>query len=150
MPGRPSLDCPTSCPQFPQNRLFSGTRGSARIAVAGSRAGTGGTATSPAPSLPREDRALPGREPRVLGRLPVPTDTDPDPQPRLAAVAAPLTGGAAPLAAAGTDAGAEPAAARPAGTATGASPQMVQYPSSIVPPHPRWVHATAVIAAALP
>ena len=46
--------------------------------------GTGGTSTSPAPSLPREDRPLPGRVPRVPRRLPVPADTDPDPQVPLA------------------------------------------------------------------
>ena len=36
-----------------------------------------------------------------------------------------------------------------AGRSAGARPQTAQYPSSIVPPHPGWVHATAVTAAAL-
>ena len=40
--------------------------------MAGSRAGTGGTSTSPAPSAPREDRPLPAREPRVPRLLPEP------------------------------------------------------------------------------
>src|SRR6516225_3221049 len=81
MPARPSRDCPTSCPQFPQYRRFSGTCGSARIADDGSSAGTGGTSTSPAPSLPRDDRPLPGRVPRVPRLLPVPTDPETVPQP---------------------------------------------------------------------
>src|ERR1700733_10937571 len=72
-PGLPSRDWPTSCPQLPQNRRLSGTRGSARTAVAGSSASTGGTSTRPAPSLPRDDRPPPGREPRVPGPLPLPT-----------------------------------------------------------------------------
>ena len=50
-PGRPSRDRPTGWPQLPQNRRFSGTWGLASTAVAGSSAGTGGTATRPAPSL---------------------------------------------------------------------------------------------------
>jgi hypothetical protein len=58
--------------------LFSGTRGSARTADAGSRAGTDGTSTSPAPSLPLDSRLLPERELRLPGRLPVPTDPDSD------------------------------------------------------------------------
>ena len=77
-PGRPFAGWPTRSPQFPQNRLLSGTRGSARIAVVGSRAGTGGTSTSPAPSAPREDRPLPPREPRVPRLLPEPV---PEPVP---------------------------------------------------------------------
>jgi hypothetical protein len=84
MPGRPSRDWPTGWPQLPQNRRLSGTRGSARIAAAGLSASTGGTSTRPAPSLPRDDRPLPGREPRVPGPLPLPAlprpvDQAPDP-----------------------------------------------------------------------
>jgi hypothetical protein len=76
----------------------------------------------------------------------VPADTEPDPQVPLAAVPAnPETD---------TEAGAAPVvpveAARPTGTGAAARPQMSQYPSSIVPPHPGWVHAAAVMAAALP
>jgi hypothetical protein len=56
--------------------LFSGTRGSARTAEAGSSAGTGGTSTRPAPSLPRDSRLLPARELRLPGRLPVPTEPE--------------------------------------------------------------------------
>src|ERR1700722_17050895 len=86
MPGLPSRDWPTSCPQLPQNRRLSGTRGSARTAAAGSSAGTSGTSTRPAPSLPRDDRPLPGREPRVPGPLPLPAlprpvDQAPEPDP---------------------------------------------------------------------
>jgi hypothetical protein len=94
--------------------------------------------------MPRADRPLPGREPRLPRRLPVPTDPDSDPQLPLGALVT-LT----PL----TPADPMPvAAAIPAGTGTdvGASPHAVQYPSSIVPPHPGWVHAGAVIAAVLP
>jgi hypothetical protein len=58
--------------------LFSGTRGSARTADAGSRAATDGTSTSPAPSLPLDSRLLPARELLVPGRLPMPTDPDND------------------------------------------------------------------------
>jgi hypothetical protein len=58
--------------------LPSGTRGSASTADAGSRAGTEGTSTSPAPSLPLDSRLLPERELRVPGRLPVPIDPDSD------------------------------------------------------------------------
>jgi hypothetical protein len=71
IPGLPSRACPTGWPQLPQNRRFSGTRGSARTAADGSSAGTGGISTSPAPSLPRDSRLLPDREPRLPGRLPV-------------------------------------------------------------------------------
>src|SRR5580693_2327628 len=134
-PARPFTDWPTRSPQFPQNRLLSGTRGSARIAVAGSRAGTGGTSTSPAPSAPREDRPLPPREPRVPRLLPdpvpVPADQDADPWPPLAPLG-PLT----PVEALSTLA---------AITGAGAMPQTVQYPSSIVPPHPGCAHVAAVI-----
>src|SRR5271166_1358389 len=145
-PGRPSRGWPTSSPQFPQNRRFSGTRGSASTAASGSRYGTGGTSTSPAPSLPREDRPLPARVPRLPRRLPVPADTEPGPQVPLATLPP----------APGTDMEAAPVlapaatAARLTGTAAAARPQTSQYPSSIVPPHPGWVHAAAVMAAALP
>jgi hypothetical protein len=91
--------------------------------------------------MPREDRPLPGREPRLPRRLPVPTDPDIDPQLPLGALVTLTPADPKPV-----------AAAIPAGTGAdvGASPHTVQYPSSIVPPHPGWVHATAVIAAALP
>src|SRR5487761_773427 len=79
-PGLPSRDWPTSCPQLPQNRRLSGTLGSVSTAVAGSSAGTGGTSTRPAPSLPRDDRPLPGREQRVPGPLPLPALPRPDDQ----------------------------------------------------------------------
>jgi hypothetical protein len=39
-----------------QYRRFSGTRGSASTALAGSREGTGGISTRPAPRRPRADR----------------------------------------------------------------------------------------------
>jgi hypothetical protein len=42
--------------------LFSGTRGSASTALAGSREGTGGISTRPAPSRPRADRPLVRRD----------------------------------------------------------------------------------------
>ena len=57
-PGRPSLARPTGCWQLGQNRLLSGTCGSASIALAGSWAGTGGTSTRPAPRFPRDDRPV--------------------------------------------------------------------------------------------
>src|SRR5215472_2680864 len=169
-PGRPSRGWPTSCPQFPQNRRFSGTSGLARTADAGSRAGTGGTSTSPAPSPPREDLPLLDRVARLPRRLSVVVDQDPvppDPEPPVAVVAAT---GAWPAAGASPQtlqypssivpahpgrlhapavAGAWPAAGALA--AAGASPQTLQYPPSIVPTHPAvWVHASAATAAALP
>jgi hypothetical protein len=58
-----------------------------RIAADGSSAGTGGTSTSPAPSLPRPDRPLADRDPRVPGPLTLPalptlvTQEPPDPLP---------------------------------------------------------------------
>src|SRR3954454_9255512 len=52
-PGRSPRLRPTGSPQFPQNRLLSDTDGSVSTADAGSRYGTLGTSTSPAPSIPR-------------------------------------------------------------------------------------------------
>src|SRR5580693_4226183 len=69
-PGRPSWLRPTGWSQWPQKRLFSGTCGSESTALAGSRYGTGGISSSPAPSLPLETRPLLCRE-RVV-RPPVP------------------------------------------------------------------------------
>jgi hypothetical protein len=66
-PGRPSLDRPTGWSQWLQYRLFSGTCGSASTALAGSRYGTGGISSSPAPSLPRADLPL---RPLALEREP--------------------------------------------------------------------------------
>src|ERR1700745_870260 len=61
-PGCPSLSRPTGWSQPLQYRLFSGTCGLARTALAGSRYGTGGISTSPAPSRPRADRPLVRRD----------------------------------------------------------------------------------------
>ncbi|GAA1859938.1 hypothetical protein GCM10009736_28750 [Actinomadura bangladeshensis] len=52
-PGLPPRLRPTFSSQRLQKRRFSGTSGFSMIADAGSRAGTGGTSTSPAPSIPR-------------------------------------------------------------------------------------------------
>src|SRR3954469_17291001 len=59
-PGSPSRPRPTGVLQseLPQNRWPSGTCGSVRIALAGLPRGTGGTATTPAPSLPRVPAVL--------------------------------------------------------------------------------------------
>jgi hypothetical protein len=65
--------------------------------------------------------------PRLLSE-PVPVDQDADPWPPLAPLGALMT-----LAALGALAG------------VGAMPQTVQYPSSIIPPHPGCAHAAAVI-----
>jgi hypothetical protein len=62
--------------------------------------------------------------------LPVPADHDADPWPLLAPLEALMT-----LAALGAL----------AGVGAGAMPQIVQYPSSMVPPHPGCAHAAAVI-----
>ncbi len=56
-PGLPSRPLPTGSPQPPQNRRCSATSGFAMIAVAGSRNGTTGICTSPAPRCPRAVRA---------------------------------------------------------------------------------------------
>ncbi|WP_245920240.1 hypothetical protein [Actinomadura mexicana] len=62
-----------------QKRRFSGTSGFSMIAEAGSRAGTGGTSTSPAPSIPRLAEPL-EPVPRVPPREAVrPDPTLPDP-----------------------------------------------------------------------
>jgi hypothetical protein len=151
-PGRPSLLRPTGRSHRPQKRLLSGTCGSASTALAGSRAGIGGISTSPAPRLPLDKRLLPGREPRLPAdrepRLPmvltVGTKTDAEPPPRpadaadAAGTAAPDAAGTAP----GTAAGAEGAAA---------IPQTSQYPPSITPLQPGWVHlVVAAFIAAVP
>src|SRR5262249_18317875 len=60
-PGCPSLPRPTGRSHAPQNRLFSATSGFAITAEAGSRAGTGGVATKPAPTSPRAARGGRGR-----------------------------------------------------------------------------------------
>jgi hypothetical protein len=95
------------------------------MALAGSRYGTGGISTSPAPSLPRADRPLVRRDPLVprvpaVRRLPAVPDPavpePPDPEP-----ADPDPPDADPR-------DADP----PDGAA--ARPQTLQYPSSIVPP----------------
>ncbi|GAA2457123.1 hypothetical protein GCM10010191_90960 [Actinomadura vinacea] len=62
-PGRPSLLRPTGPPQLLQYRLCSATCGFGSTAEDGSRYGTRGTSTSPAPSMPRrpDDREEPVR-----------------------------------------------------------------------------------------
>jgi hypothetical protein len=58
-------------PQLPQNLLLSGTCGSAMIAEAGSRAGTGSISIRPAPSCPLDERLEPDLVLRLLGPLAV-------------------------------------------------------------------------------
>ena len=111
-PARPSFPRPTGCPQLPQKRLFSGTCGSASTALAGSRYGTGGISTSPAPAG-RADLPLVRREPTPAEVRPLAARPEPEPAPAIAADAATTAG---------------------AGAVAAASPQTVQYPSSIVPP----------------
>ncbi|GGM74999.1 hypothetical protein GCM10010106_21870 [Thermopolyspora flexuosa] len=53
-----------------QNRFSSGTCGFRITTCEGSRYGTGGTSTRPAPSMPRRDRVLELPRPRPLGWLP--------------------------------------------------------------------------------
>src|SRR5690606_39298753 len=62
-PGRSPRPRPTGSPQLLQKRLPSATCGSDSTAVDGSRYGTRGTSTSPAPSIPRrpDDRVDPVR-----------------------------------------------------------------------------------------
>jgi hypothetical protein len=86
-PGRPSLLRPTGRSQTAQNRLLSGTWGSAMIALAGSRAGTGGISIRPAPRLPRVDRVV---DPRVR-RDPLAELRLPDAAPLPLRTALPLT-----------------------------------------------------------
>src|SRR4029077_15235850 len=94
------------------------------MALAGSRYGTGGISTSPAPSRPRADRPLVRRDPLVprvpmVRRLPaVPDPAEADPAEADPPDADPP--------------GADAPDAAPAGAA--ARPQTLQYPSSIVPP----------------
>ncbi|GAA2269963.1 hypothetical protein GCM10010402_27630 [Actinomadura luteofluorescens] len=78
-PGRPPRLRPTFSSHLLQKRRFSGTSGFSMIAEAGSRAGTGGTSTSPAPSIPRLAEPL-EPVPRVPPREAVrPDPTLPDP-----------------------------------------------------------------------
>src|SRR6202161_1884038 len=142
-PARPFTDWPTRSPQLPQTRRISAPGGRAGMGVGGAGAGTGGTSTSPAPSAPREDRPLPDREPRLPRLLPepvpvpVPADRDADPWPPLAPLEPLMT-----LAALDGLDGLDGLGAL---TGVGAMPQTMQYPSSIVPPHPGCAHAAAVI-----
>ena len=95
-PGRPFTDWPTRCPQFPQNRRLSGTRGSARIAVrrvAGRdrrhlhQPGAERAARGPAAAAPRAAGAAPAA--RAPAPVPaVPADHDADPWPPLGAARA--------------------------------------------------------------
>src|SRR5215472_11586891 len=145
-PGVPSRLRPTGRSHEPQNRLPSATTGLASTAAAGSRAGTGGISTSPAPRCPRADRLLPARMRRLPVRpLPVRPLEDPEPAPPDGAEPAPPTG-AEPGRAGGT--GGRPgteAVSGAAGAGTAASPQVSQYPPSIVPPQPGRVHVVAVV-----
>src|SRR6185437_1527675 len=135
IPGCPSLPRPTGRSHAPQNRLFSATSGFASTAEAGSRAGTGGMSTRPAPRWPRDDLLLPA----LVRRLPEPLPVRPLPVP-----VAPVPPG--PEKVAGYGAGAA-GAAGPAGS--GASPQVSQYPPSIVPPQPGRVHLITVLVMAV-
>jgi hypothetical protein len=75
--------------------------------------------------------------PRLLPEpVPVPADQDADPRPPLAPLEALATLEALPTLAAIAGAG--------------AMPQIEQYPSSIVPPHPGCAHTAAVIDGPLP
>ena len=110
--------------------------------MAGSRSGIGGTSISPAPRLPRLDRLLVARrEPRLVDRLPVEDDDDrPEvPDGREPGPDGPTAGRDGPDGPDGPDgrvvAGLAGAPAT-AGTGAAAMPQMLQYPSSIVPAHP--------------
>ncbi|WP_454923419.1 hypothetical protein [Actinoallomurus soli] len=107
------------------------------IAEAGSRYGTRGTSTRPAPSIPRrrdDDRDEPVRTLRldVLPVLPViPVDpVTPVPRPAVVTDADRADVGVPPDADPLAEGGADPA------PAAGASPQTSQYPSTIVPPQP--------------
>ncbi|WP_454923406.1 hypothetical protein [Actinoallomurus rhizosphaericola] len=111
------------------------------IAEAGSRYGTRGTSTRPAPSIPRrrdDDRDEPVRTLRldVLPVLPV-IPVDPlDPLDPVTPVPRPAVVTEADRAEAGVPPAADPLAEGGADPAAGASPQTSQYPSTIVPPHP--------------
>src|SRR5215469_15508645 len=125
-PGCPSRLRPTGRSHAPQNRLLSATSGFASTAVAGSPAGTGGISTSPAPRCPRDARLLPRRPERLPAR-PLPLAmvplSGPEPEPDVGPVAQAGPGGAGACSA-----------------GPGASPQVSQYPPSIVPPQPGRVH----------
>jgi hypothetical protein len=106
-------------------------------ALDGSRYGTGGISTSPAPSRPRADRPLVRRDarPPEARRLTAePGREEADPVAGIGAVADTEAG-----------AGAEAGADTEAGAATEASPQTVQYPSSIVPPQLVQVGVGAIV-----
>src|SRR5690242_15125228 len=143
-PGCPSLPRPTGRSHAPQNRLFSATSGFASTAEAGSRAGTGGMSTRPAPRWPRDDLVLPARVrrlPEPLPVVPVPVPVVPVPVPVV-----PMPAPPGPEKVAGD--GAEPAGAT-GWAGSGASPHVSQYPPSIVPPQPGRVHLITVLVMAV-
>ncbi|GAB1335665.1 hypothetical protein ACE1SV_22550 [Streptomyces sp. E-15] len=83
-PGRSPRARPTGTPQSAreQNRLRSGTSGSASTIARGSGRGTCGTETSPAPSRPRVEAPDEAPEPRTDTERPVGfPDTDRDSRP---------------------------------------------------------------------
>src|SRR4051794_34262094 len=74
-PGRPSRERPTGLPHLEQKRRSSGTRGSARIALLGSIAGTLGIVGRPAPR--RAPRSRVDEVPTLRVVLEPPARTDP-------------------------------------------------------------------------
>ncbi|GAA2931961.1 hypothetical protein GCM10010524_68340 [Streptomyces mexicanus] len=83
-PGRPPRARPTGAPQSEreQNRLRSGTCGSASTMDRGSGRGTCGTCTSPAPSRPRPEEPAAEPDPRTDTDRPAdPPDTVRDSRP---------------------------------------------------------------------
>ncbi|EPY92933.1 hypothetical protein K530_50680 [Streptomyces noursei CCRC 11814] len=151
MPGRPSRPRPTGAPHSPrlQNRFRSGTSGSVSTAASGSRRGTCGTDTSPAPNRPRdapepppEPEPEPGRplpEPCTTGDV-RPPDPLPAPEARPGACAPSGRRPRPPPDGAGPATVASPRSIRsvstvavadssPSGDTTGASPHTSQYSS---------------------
>src|ERR1017187_10033422 len=161
-PGRPSRARPTGCSHRGQNRLLSATCGSARTALAGSWAGTGGISSRPAPRFPRDDPLVLARVPRLPAWPPVPDVNGNEPSPWLTvtgtgsgtdAAAIPQTvqyppsmlppqPGCEQVAGAPATAGAGP------GAGAAAIPQTVQSPPSMVPPQPGCVQVAAVVVIA--
>ena len=145
-PGWPSRERPTGDPHDGQVRRSSGTIGSLRTAPAASTAGTGGTVVRPAPSRAPRSRVedVPTRRVTLLPSAPARAE----PSAVVASwsdVRDTVEGDcAAPAGIVATEAVVEGAADRscPRGVAPcgPGDPQTSQYPSTIVPEQPGWVH----------
>ena len=142
-PGWPSRDRPTGDPHDGQFRRSSGTIGSFRTPPAASTAGTGGIEVRPAPSRAPRSRVeeVPTRRVTLLPSAPARAE----PSAVVASwsdVRDTVEGDCAAPAASWRPRRRRGRRPRPA-RAAAAGPQTSQYPSTIVPEQPGWVHLPA-------